>query len=401
MGDVAAAASAAVAPALPTITVWYRRLSETKFHVRAANAAAFLQQHPQLLRARLKVLKTSVKDSGDAPYLVVSPRPGTAVARLRPSGTKRRRADDCKELTALGLAAAKRERPDHAVPGGRITRDSVLWRMLYGCCGDAQCTPPAGRSDGCALVVECTATGRLILDGDLVQIELFNAHRADGGWDPPSLAPDPAKQGALTQALTEVEQLRVERAASVGAVGGQPAAAARSLAAIDADLLTKTAEAKRLRLEVRVKHPPEVRDEIRQLTADGHGASMTQMLLDGRMRDRGLELPTPTVKYIQGVQDDSRRVWRGQLGPYDSARRLNELLSRPPNFRCIAYQEADPDAVDEIGRPQEERERTMWFSVYSTPELIEQAVGATHACLDAKWVRHTPACATLCRFPPR
>ena len=70
MGDVAAAASAAVAPALPTITVWYRRLSETKFHVRAANAAAFLQQHPQLLRARLKVLKTSVKDSGDAPYLV-------------------------------------------------------------------------------------------------------------------------------------------------------------------------------------------------------------------------------------------------------------------------------------------------------------------------------------------
>ena len=149
-----------------------------------------------------------------------------------------------------------------------------------------------------------------------------------------------------------------------------------------------------------MKHAPEVRDEIRQLTADGHGASMTQMLLDKRLRDGELALPTPTVKYIQGVQDDGRRVWRQELGPYDSAKRLNDLLSQPPNFRCIAYQEADPDAVDAIGRPQEERERTMWFSVYSTPELIEQAVGATHACLDAKWVRQTLACATLSDLAP-
>ena len=266
MEPAQAGASAQLGPTLPTVTVWFRQSGATKFLVRAADATTFLRQHPLLLRAPLKLVKTSVKDSGDAPYLVVSPRPGTAVARPRLSGTKRRRADDHKQLTALGLAAAQRQRPDHAVQGGRITRDSVLWRLLYGCCGDAQCTPRPHRSDGCALLVDCTATAALIHDGDLVQIELINTHRADGGWDPPSLAPDPAKQDALTQALTEIEQLQVERAASQGAGSGQPTAAARSLAAIDADLLTKTSEAKRLWREVRVKHAPEVRDEIRQLT---------------------------------------------------------------------------------------------------------------------------------------
>ena len=55
------------------------------------------------------------------------------------------------------------------------------------------------------------------------------------------------------------------------------------------------------------------------------------------------------------------------------------------NYRCIAYQRDDPDAVDEPGRPQAERERTMWHSVYSTPEMIENARGSTHGCIDAKW----------------
>ena len=27
----------------------------------------------------------------------------------------------------------------------------------------------------------------------------------------------------------------------------------------------------------------------------------------------------------------------------------------------------------------------MWYSVYSTPEMIDNARGSTHGCIDAKW----------------
>ena len=117
---------------------------------------------------------------------------------------------------------------------------------------------------------------------------------------------------------------------------------------------------------------------------------MTQQLMQQQLRQvdptsPAASLEVPTVRYIQGVQGDSKRIWSNSLGPYDSTEEINDLMGTTESYRCIVYQRDDPDAVDEPGRPQAERERTMWYSVYSTPKMIDNARGSTHGCIDAKW----------------
>jgi hypothetical protein len=72
--------------------------------------------------------------------------------------------------------------------------------------------------------------------------------------------------------------------------------------------------------------------------------------------------PTPAVSFIQVRQDHFRAAFRREIGPYDNTSKMNDLLANVrPEYRCIAHQRADPDAVDDPSRPQAEREATMYF----------------------------------------
>jgi len=125
-----------------------------------------------------------VRDTESAPYLVVTQTAGVA-PRLRTGGSRKRRVDDRKQLTPLGLEAGQRDK--RPVKGG-LTKDSMLWRLVYECCGGAGCTPRPGRSTGCELEVHCTATADQILNGDYVRVRLIKQHCADGSGVPPQAA---------------------------------------------------------------------------------------------------------------------------------------------------------------------------------------------------------------------
>ena len=219
-------------PGLERVTVHYQQQQDGSVLVRAVDALTFLREHPLLIGARLNLVRTQVRDTESAPYLVVTPTTGVA-PRPRTGGSRKRRVDDRKQLTPLGLEAAQRDK--RPVKGG-LTKDSILWRLVYECCGGAGCTPRPGRSTGCELEVHCTATADQILNGDYVRVRLIKQHCADGSWVPPQPGPDPAKQAELTQALQAVQELRVEKgvceariarggAMSAGAAAGAAAAA--------------------------------------------------------------------------------------------------------------------------------------------------------------------------------
>ena len=266
---------------LERVSVHYQQQDDGSFIVRAVDALTFLREHPQLIGARLNLVRTQVRDGGKEPYLVVTPTTGVP-QRPRAGGSKKRRVDDRKQLTALGLEAARR---DKRPANGGLTRDSILWRLVYGCCGEASCSPKPGRPTGCTLEVRCTATGGQIENGDFIRVEVCNQHSADGSWVPPQPGPDPAKQAELTQTLQTIQTLRVEktvretRVANGGAQAMAGIAAGREGDAIHADIARQQSAVKRLREDTRPHHPQEVRDEILRLTADGHGASMTQQLM--------------------------------------------------------------------------------------------------------------------------
>ena len=131
---------------------------------------------------------------------------------------------------AITARAAQRDkRPDK----GGLTKDSILWRLMYQCGGGAGCTPRPGRSTGCELEVHCTATADQILNGDYVRVRLIKQHCADGSWVPPQPGPDPAKQAELTQALPAVQELRVEKGVCEARIarGGAMSAAAGAMSA--------------------------------------------------------------------------------------------------------------------------------------------------------------------------
>ena len=134
---------------------------------------------------------------------------------------------------------------------------------------------------------------------------------------------------------------------------------------------------------------------FRMLRADSGGwlcagATMTQMLIDKDLRAEAQSTgipaqPTPTVAFIQGRQDHFRAAFRSRIGPYDNTVKMCDLLTNRPDFRCIAHQRADPNAVDEPGRPQAERAATMWFAVLTSAPHIKHAARSTLANYDAKW----------------
>ena len=58
---------------------------------------------------------------------------------------------------------------------------------------------------------------------------------------------------------------------------------------------------------------------------------MTQQLMQQQLRQvdptsPAASLAVPTVRYIQGVQGNSKRIWSNSLGPYDSTEKINDLL---------------------------------------------------------------------------
>ena len=63
---------------------------------------------------------------------------------------------------AITARAAQRDkRPDK----GGLTKDSILWRLMYQCGGGAGCTPRPGRSTGCQLEAHRTAKVGLCTGG--------------------------------------------------------------------------------------------------------------------------------------------------------------------------------------------------------------------------------------------
>ena len=107
---------------LERVSVHYQQQDDGSFIVRAVDALTFLREHPQLIGARLNLVRTQVRDGGKEPYLVVTPTTGVP-QRPRAGGSKKRRVDDRKQLTALGLEAARR---DKRPANGGLTRDSIL-----------------------------------------------------------------------------------------------------------------------------------------------------------------------------------------------------------------------------------------------------------------------------------
>jgi hypothetical protein len=285
----------------PVLTIWHTALGDETYLVRASDVEAFRAQLPQLRNAPLRLLKTDIKDNPKRSYLIVSPPLGLPVVpRAGPS--KKRRPNDHKQLTPLGIAASTRTKAGAGEL--RTTRDTVIWRLVYGCAGDAQCDPVFPRKAGCScsLRVIFTATAAQIARGDqhggFVQAALTGRHRANGKWIPPAVGcVDPAKQARLSAALADAQRLRVDRgvleAGAVAAarleasgqrvVAHNPAARARELASVATDLAAKQQEASGLRREMRPSYGSKVTDLILKYTADGYGAL------------RALALPFPSL----------------------------------------------------------------------------------------------------------
>ena len=170
----------------PILRIWHADLGGGAFLIRACDAEAFRSQHPQLRNAPLRQLKADIKDTPKRPYLVVTPPPGVPIIP-RAGRSKKRRPNDHKQLTPLGIAASGRAKAGAGEL--RTTRDSILWKLVYGCAGDAQCdcVVPPRSGCSCALRLIFTATAAQIArggDGGFVQAALVGGHRADGPWTP-------------------------------------------------------------------------------------------------------------------------------------------------------------------------------------------------------------------------
>ena len=272
----------------PILRIWHADLGGGAFLIRASDGEAFRAQHPQLRNAPLRQIKTDIKDTPKRPYLVVSPPVG--VPRIPRAGqSKKRLPNDHKQLTPLGIAASTRVKAGAGEL--RTTRDTILWKLTYGCVGDSQCdcVVPARAGCSCALRLIFTATAAQIArggdHGGFIQA-LVGQHRADGQWIPPQAErSDPAKRARLTTALGDVQRLRIDRgvleADAIAAARHEgsghpraarnPAAQARELATVAADLEQKQHEVSLLRIEMRPRYGSSVTDAIPKYTKDGHG----------------------------------------------------------------------------------------------------------------------------------
>ena len=113
-------------PGLERVTVHYQQQQDGSVLVRAVDALTFLREHPLLIGARLNLVRTQVRDTESAPYLVVTPTTGAA-PRPRTGGSRKRRVDDRKQLTPLGLEAAQRRSARLKRAGSRRTRFYGAW----------------------------------------------------------------------------------------------------------------------------------------------------------------------------------------------------------------------------------------------------------------------------------
>ncbi len=404
-------------------------LGDGWFLVREGSVDAFLQQHPTIRGAPLQACgnrildKPSSRRGGVQVPAMVSVRPAAHIS-VRASGRRTmRRAGDTKTLTEAGREAlGRRQRPSSGAT--QLWSRSVVWLMEFHCKGrTGQCdvTPPKWSGCVCAVHVTLRATVENVAD-KMVAVRISGQHNAAGTWDASKLssargADDSSTRKQLSDALCKVEELRVELAtqefsqapgfaraahadggaradaalaAAPAAAPGEPAAPTRRDAEhIQAELTQQQAAAKRLKGECQNRYPRSVRDDILRIAKDGHAASATQMLLrkEYAAAPAGLaQQEVPPRDYIQGVIDGDKRIGRNGLGPYDNlAVRNREMATEEGGYRCISHQEQDPDAVDERGRPQHEREGVMWAAVYSSLPLLENAVGADVAEIDAKW----------------
>ena len=267
-------ASAASGAAPPALKIWHQTLDDCGrcYHIRAPDAQAFFSQHSQVRGAPWRLLKSEVKDTAKHPYLIVTPPAGLpTLPRAGPS--KKRRPNDHKQLTPVGIAAASRTK--RAAGSLGKTQDDILWKLVYGCKGDAQCDAvnPPQSGMGCSARLVCTATAREIARGDLIQIRLSGTHRADGIWTPPELSVDPIDQRKLSVALEEAQVLRISRGAceveAMDAAGpggaedaARPAERAGEIAQISGKIIAKNTEVAGLRREMRIEYPAEVSDAI-------------------------------------------------------------------------------------------------------------------------------------------
>ena len=386
-------------------------LGDGRYRVREAGAERFLAQHAETRHATLRAGPSTVHDHdirGVPAQITVLP-PVDVTSRSS-AERKMRRPHDRKSLTPLGLAALARKKRPPAGSGKRLLcAGSLVWKLTYSC----ECEHCRGSTTPVRVVLKATIQD--VADKDIVA-QITGAHPtsaggpdAAGGYDPikvrsrnPTTTNSRSHTRALGQmrrlsgALDEVQALRLERAVEArrGAAPAPsaPAVAGRDIAVIEGELAEKEGEAEALRQECRPKHSRATRDAIRRIAQDGHAATVTQMMLKqqfARDAEAGAPSPTlPSVSYIQGVIDDSKRVARSGLGPYDSLHARNpEIATAAGGYRCISYQYDDPEARDvpNQGLTQEQREGVMWASVYSTPALLERARDATVCGVDAKF----------------
>ena len=100
-------------PGLERVTVhyMYQQQQDGSVLVRAVDALTFLREHPLLIGARLNLMRTQVRDTESAPYLVVTQTTGVA-PRPRTGGSRKQRVDDRKQLkTARARGSAARQAP--------------------------------------------------------------------------------------------------------------------------------------------------------------------------------------------------------------------------------------------------------------------------------------------------
>ena len=354
---------------------------------------SFLQQHALVRGVTLQSAGSTVLDGVDG---LLSVSPPAHITQRSPGKRTMRRPNDRKTLTVAGQVALSRKCAPGPGQAGKSWAGSVVWKLKFRCPKTPLC------DDGCSASAVCLATTEQISRGEVL-VRISGAHSESKRWDPsllPALgARDQTKRAQLSASLEKSETLKLERAVAMAtsAVGGVAAAAsgeacgaARSTQLIDLELGRQQETSNGLRAQCGNCYPREVRDNILRIAKDGHSASQTQLHLRRKfVDDAGAGLPeqlVPPVTYIQGVIDDDKRFARNGLGPYDSlAIRNREMATQVGGYRCISYQEADPDAEDRPGLPQTHREGVMWASVYTTLALLQHAVGAGVAGLDAKW----------------
>jgi hypothetical protein len=384
----------AAPPSVPHV-----QLSTGKFEVREVDAQAFLERgHSDLVGAPLRMIKSSICDTGAQASLTVSAPPGLSAG----NGTKRtqRRPHDCKVLTPLGEQALSRSCRERA---GQLWRGSRVWMLQYRCAGTILCDVATNR---CA-VKGCTCAFQVALTATIEQVHrrvvtvLFSGHHGGASWHSQArtwdvtLLTDQRRQiQPVLDAIAIRADVQLQHLKAKVIMSQRAGVSAAGVVAATQQVVNQKHALAAARRDMRPQYSQADRDRIVTLGVDGHRANRVRTLLardshDGASGDAPADAAgaanVPRQNYTQGVLDGARRRERGAAPPYEALHALchgHFLQER----RIILYRVPDP-AVDpaDFARGFRLPAEAMHMVVFATPAMIDAALDAHELEVDTKW----------------